>query len=210
MALYPTYDWLQNKLGGRKSLSATVLVILGLALTLGPVAAAASATVDLGSDLAERATSGDLKVPPAPEELKDIPVIGPKIAEVWTLFERNLDGALAMHGSQILEVSKTLFGKILGVGLLAMALSVIIVGALLSPGPRLQKASKGLQTECLLPAVENSFFWQAPQFAVSQKASLELPQYRRLRLDTFRDFWNFLCANPCLDMPNPVNYSGWP
>ena len=38
VALYPAFDWLQSKLGGRKGLASTILVLVGLFLTLGPVA----------------------------------------------------------------------------------------------------------------------------------------------------------------------------
>ncbi len=138
VALYPAFDWLQGKLGGRKSLATTILVLLGLLLTLGPVATAVSGAAELGSEFAEQAASGELKVPPAPEGLKEFPLVGGKVSDVWTMFESNLSGALAKYGAQILEVTKSLFGKVLGIGigLLGLALSVIIMGALFSPGPQ--------------------------------------------------------------------------
>ena len=139
VALYPAFDWLQSKLGGRKKLATTILVLLGLVLTLGPVATAVSGAAELGSEFAEQADKSELKVPPAPEGLKELPLVGDKIADVWGMFERNLDGALAKYGTQILEITKSLFGKVLGIGigLLGLALSVLIMGALFSPGPSL-------------------------------------------------------------------------
>ncbi|WP_170325591.1 AI-2E family transporter [Ruegeria arenilitoris] len=139
VALYPVYDWLQSKLGGRKKLASTILVLLGLVLTLGPVATAVSGAAELGSNFAEQADRGELKIPPAPDGLKELPLVGAKIADVWGMFERNLDGALAKYGAQILEITKSLFGKVLGIGigLLGLALSVLIMGALFSPGPNL-------------------------------------------------------------------------
>ncbi|WP_164660117.1 AI-2E family transporter [Tropicibacter sp. Alg240-R139] len=144
VALYPVYDWLQAKLGGRKGLASTVLVLLGLVLTLGPVATAVSGVAELGSEFAEQAASGKLKIPPAPEGLKEIPIVGGKLADAWAMFERNLDGAIAKYGPQILEITRTLFGKVLGIGigLLGLALSVIIMGALFAPG---QQVVGGLQ-----------------------------------------------------------------
>lgn len=139
VALYPAFDWLQSKLGGRKKLAATILVLVGLVLTLGPVATAISGAAELGSEFAEQASKDELKVPPAPEGLKELPLVGDKISDVWGMFERNLDGALAKYGAQILEITKSLFGKVLGIGigLLGLALSVLIMGALFSPGPNL-------------------------------------------------------------------------
>lgn len=139
VALYPAYDWLQEKLGGRSKLAVTIMVLVGLVLTLGPVATAVSGAAELGAEFSEQAARGELKLPPAPEGLKDLPIVGPKATDVWVMFEKNLDGALAKYGAQILEVTKSLFGKVLGIGigLLGLALSVIIMGALLKPGPQL-------------------------------------------------------------------------
>lgn len=139
VAIYPLFDWLQKKLGGRKGLSATILVLIGLVLTLGPIASAVSGAADLGSDFSEQAAAGTLKLPPPPERLGEIPVLGPRLVETWSMFEKNLDGALAKYGPQLLDLMRTLFGKVLGVGvgLLGFALSVIVMGVLLSPGPSL-------------------------------------------------------------------------
>ncbi|MCA0871520.1 AI-2E family transporter [Seohaeicola saemankumensis] len=139
VAVYPAFNWLQSKIGGRKGIAATVLVLIGLAVTLGPIASAVSGVADLGAEFSEKAAAGTLKMPPPPEKLNDFPVVGPPLAETWSMFEKNLDGALAKFGPQILGVTQTLFGKILGigVGLLGLALSVIVMGALLSPGPQL-------------------------------------------------------------------------
>lgn len=139
VAIYPLFDWLQKKLGGRKGLSATILVLIGLVLTLGPIASAVSGAADLGSDFSEQAAAGTLKLPPPPKRLGEIPVLGPRLVETWSMFEKNLDGALAKYGPQLLDLMRTLFGKVLGVGvgLLGFALSVIVMGVLLSPGPSL-------------------------------------------------------------------------
>lgn len=145
VALYPAYEWLAAKLGGRKSIASTLLVLVGLALTLGPVGSAFTAAIELAGDFSDRAAAGQLKVPPMPEGLGDIPLIGGKIASIWGQFESNLTRALGIYGPQILEFTKVLFGKATGIGvsLLALALSVIVMGILFGPGPKL---AQGVQT----------------------------------------------------------------
>ncbi|MEP3033128.1 MAG: AI-2E family transporter, partial [Pseudoruegeria sp.] len=139
VALYPLYDWLQAKLGGRKSVASTILVLLGLGLTLGPIGTAISGAIDISADLAERAAAGTLQMPPVPPKLMDLPLIGPKAVEVWTYFETNLGAALSTYGPQILDFTKVVFGRAAGIGisLLGLALSAIIMGALFGPGPKL-------------------------------------------------------------------------
>lgn len=144
VALYPIFDWLQARLGGRKKVAATLIILVGLALTLGPVASAVTGAVDLGSELAEKAASGSIEIPPVPDRLKELPVVGSQITDIWGLFEKNLGAAMAKYGAPILEISKALFGKVLGIGLglLGLALSVVIMGVLFIPGPKL---TQGLQ-----------------------------------------------------------------
>lgn len=139
VAIYPVFDRLQSMLGGRKGIASTILVLIGLVVTLGPIASAISGVADLGAEFSDKAAAGTLKFPPPPEGLGEYPVIGPPLLETWSMFEKNLDGALAKFGPQILDVTQALFGKVLGigVGLLGLALAVIVMGALLSPGPNL-------------------------------------------------------------------------
>lgn len=144
IALYPLYEWLANKLGGRKSLASTLIVLAGLAVTLGPLGTAISGAIDVFGDLSERAAAGTLKVPPAPEGLGDLPVVGPKLLQTWNLFERNLDAAMSTYGAQIIDFIMAVFGAAAGIGmsLLGLALAVIIMGVLMAPGPKL---SLGIQ-----------------------------------------------------------------
>jgi predicted PurR-regulated permease PerM len=153
VALYPLYTWLEGKLGGRKSLASSIIVLLGLALTLGPVGSAVSGAIEIARSLSDQATAGTLKVPSPPENLKDLPLVGPKLAEVWSLFERNLDEALTIYGPQIKEIGKTVFGRAAGIGLslLGLALSVIIMGILFAPGPKLAVGIQGFANRVFAP-----------------------------------------------------------
>lgn len=153
IALYPAFDWLQKMLGGRKKIASTILVLIGLLLTLGPVATAVSASFGAVGELGEKAASGELKVPPMPERLGEIPIIGSKITEIWSLFERNLQDALSTYGHQLTEIVKVAFGTISGLAfsLLGLALSSIIMGAFLSPGPAIAAKLQNLANRIFAP-----------------------------------------------------------
>ena len=153
VALYPLFDWLQAKLGGRKKTASTILVLAGLALTLGPVATGVSATVHAVTEFGEKAANGQITIPPAPEKLGEIPVFGPKLIDIWSLFERNLALAFETYGAQIKNFSLTIFGTVAGVAfsLLGLALSAIIMGALLAPGPSLVKRLQAFADRVFAP-----------------------------------------------------------
>ncbi|MEH6836355.1 MULTISPECIES: AI-2E family transporter [Falsihalocynthiibacter] len=153
VALYPLYTWLEQKLGGRKSLASGIIVLLGLALTLGPVGSAISGAIEIARNLSDQATAGTLKMPPAPEGLKDLPLVGGKLSEVWSVFEKNLGDALRTYGPQITEVGMAIFGRAAGIGmsLLGLALSVIVMGFLFSPGPKLSLGVQGFANRVFAP-----------------------------------------------------------
>jgi predicted PurR-regulated permease PerM len=153
VALYPLYEWLAGKLGGRKSLASTLIVLSGLALTLGPVGTAVSGAIDVFGDLSERAAAGTLKIPPAPEGLGDIPAVGPKLVQIWSLFEKNLDSAMSTYGAQIIDFIMVVFDAAAGIGmsLLGLALAVIIMGVLMAPGPKLSLGVQNFANRIFAP-----------------------------------------------------------
>ncbi len=139
VAIYPLFDWLAQKLGGRKGLAATVVTLLGLLITIGPLWASISSFIDHFGDLSDRLQSGTLEIPPPPPALEEIALLGPKATEIWELFNTNLALALDRYGPVVLDFAGAVGGAVAGLGfqLLAMALSVIVMGMMLSPGPKL-------------------------------------------------------------------------
>ncbi|MBO9476320.1 AI-2E family transporter [Shimia sp. R11_0] len=139
VAIYPLFDWLQSKLGERRGLAATLITLLGLGLTIGPLWASISGLAEHIATLSGKVQNGTLEIPAPPEGLKDIPVVGPKATEAWHLFNSNMAVALERYGSVILEFASTIGGAVAGIGfqLLAMALSVVVMGMMLPPGPKL-------------------------------------------------------------------------
>ncbi len=139
VAIYPLFDWLSAKLGGRRGLASTLITLLGLALTIGPLWASVSSFIAHFNDLSHKLQSGKLNLPPAPEGLSEIALVGPKATEIWNLFNNNVAVALERYGDVVLGFATTVGGAVAGLSfqLLAMALSVIVMGMMLSPGPKL-------------------------------------------------------------------------
>ena len=139
VAVYPLFDWLSSKLGGRRGLASTLITLLGLALTIGPLWASVNSFFAHFNELSDKLKTGKLDLPPAPEGLSEIALVGPKATEIWNLFNNNLAVALDRYGDVVLGFATTIGGAVAGLSfqLLAMALSVIVMGMMLSPGPKL-------------------------------------------------------------------------
>ena len=153
VALYPVYDWLARRLGGRRALAAGILTLGLLAIVLGPVSLLAANLVDSVHRIAADLQSGALRVPPPPARLADLPVLGAKVSEAWTLASTNLDAALARYGPALLPKGSYLLVQVaaLGADLLKVVASIVIAGFLFLPGPRFAAGVRAFASRIIAP-----------------------------------------------------------
>lgn len=153
VALYPAYDRLARRLGGRRVPAAALMTLAMLATILGPVSLLAANLADSVHRIASDLQSGALRVPPPPVRLGELPVLGPKIAEAWTLASTNLDEAMARYGPAILPAGGGVLAHIaaLGADLLKFVLSIVIAGFLFLPGPRFAAGARAFASRIIAP-----------------------------------------------------------
>jgi predicted PurR-regulated permease PerM len=139
IALFPVFDWLAARLGGRRGLAAVLITALNLLIVLGPVTWLGLGLIETLRTLSERLVAGDLLIPPPSEAVKSWPLIGEGAYEIWNLASSNLGVAFAKVAPQF----KPLAGSLLsmagsaGAGMLKFIGAVIISGFLFVPGPSL-------------------------------------------------------------------------
>ncbi|MEO0978136.1 MAG: AI-2E family transporter [Pseudomonadota bacterium] len=153
VALYPAYDWLAGKLGGRKVISAILITLLCLAIVIGPVAVLVVSLVETLSGWFHKITGDGLTLPPLPERLAALPVVGDRIAELWGLAGRSLElfftkvgPMLVPAGGRILSMLASLSGSVL-----FFIVSIILAGCLFVPGPALGKGAKRFADRIMAP-----------------------------------------------------------
>jgi predicted PurR-regulated permease PerM len=146
VALFPLYDWLAERLGGRRSLAAVFITILNLLIVLGPVTWLGLALLENLRTLSERFIAGDLSIPPPFEAVKSWPLIGERVFETWTLASSNLGAAFTKLAPQLKQIGGILLSVAAtgGIGMLKFIASVIVSGFLFVPGPSLIAAVKTL------------------------------------------------------------------
>ena len=146
VALYPVFDWLSSHLGGRPKLAATLVTALCLAIVIGPVAWLGVGLIDSLMEISQQFGTGGLVVVPSPPAgLRDWPIVGDPLYELWSKASNNLEAAFRQLAPYLKPVAGYLlaFAGGLGVGALKFVLSVILAGFLFPSGPRLVSASKG-------------------------------------------------------------------
>jgi predicted PurR-regulated permease PerM len=139
VALYPVYHWVTDRLGGRSALAATLVTVVSLSVIVGPAAWLGFGLIDGLRALAEQVASATLVLPQPPDAVKEWPLIGERTFELWSLASSNVAGALAKIAPQVRPLAGPLFAAAgsAGAGIVKFLLSIIVMGFLFLPGPRL-------------------------------------------------------------------------
>ena len=95
IATWPEMRIVQKRLWGRRSLAVTVMTLVMTAVVLGPIAFAVVVLVDRADEIAAwtRSLAG-VAIPPPPEWVAGLPLVGEKIAERW-------QGVASMHAEDL-------------------------------------------------------------------------------------------------------------
>jgi predicted PurR-regulated permease PerM len=126
--------WLAKRLGGRRGLAATVLVLCSLLLLIVPSVLLSETLIGGAKHFAADLADGKLSVPPPPDKIADWPVVGSQIFDAWRLASENLAAALGRMRPQLEAVSGWLLRAAgsAGVALLQLAASFVVAGVLLA------------------------------------------------------------------------------
>lgn len=144
VALYPVFSWLANCLGGRPRLAAAILTAVNLGIVIGPAAWLGLSAVEGARELAGQLAAGTLVLPLPSEGIRDWPLVGPPLHDIWTSASANLREGL----SEVAPYLKPLAGTVLtlvgdaGMGALMFLVSVVVAGVLFPHGLKLAAASK--------------------------------------------------------------------
>jgi predicted PurR-regulated permease PerM len=148
VALDPVFTRLAKLLGGRPKLSAAILTVINLAIIIGPAAWLGLSAVEGLKDLAGQLTAGELRVPSPPERIKDWPLVGSYLYELWDEFFTNLRSALQVFAPYLKPLASAMLGFAgnTGVGTLKFLLAVALAGFLFPFGSQLVAAGRGFLT----------------------------------------------------------------
>ena len=134
VSIAPLYKFLNNKLGDKPKLSATIIIFVFLAIIITPAYFLVSASTKSLVTIGEKLASGTFHIPPPDASVADWPLIGEQTYNAWSAFSSNLEGAVMQYQEQITELGKSLVNSVMSFssGVLGFILSIIISGVLLA------------------------------------------------------------------------------
>ena len=133
VALFPIFTYLKTRLGGRAKLAVTIITLIGIGIIVGPVSVMATVFVGDAQTFANNVAAGTVVVPPPPEGIATLPLIGEEINDIWQEAAVNLVNVLSRFEPQIKQLSQDLLllAADTGLNILKFLLSIIIAAALM-------------------------------------------------------------------------------
>jgi predicted PurR-regulated permease PerM len=136
------FDAVARAFGGRRGLTAALVVTATLLVLLVPIVRLSESLVAGAQSFAHDVSDGSVHVPPPDPSVADWPVVGPRVFEGWTAASQNLAAALEGARPQLQAVSRWLLGAAgsAGAGVLQLVGSLLIAGVMLSRGEGRRRA----------------------------------------------------------------------
>jgi predicted PurR-regulated permease PerM len=146
VAAYPGFRNLQQRLGGRSGLSATIFTVVLLAVLIVPVVLLAGTLVESIQTLAAHFRAGTLVIPPPPASVETWPIVGAPLKSLWNRASTDLTEAVRSFAPQIKAILPGVFSASAGIALtvLQFALSIIVAGVLLANGEAAYEVTSSL------------------------------------------------------------------
>src|ERR1700733_625900 len=143
VTLYPLHQRIAAHLGGRSGLAATLLVLLGIAVLVVPIAVLMSSLGDSIRTLIEAVQQNTLQIPSPPETVAAWPIIGRKLHAVWSQAHDDLPAFVQSIRPQTGDLTRTALGFIASIGgsLLAFLGALVLAGIFMAFGEYGARAS---------------------------------------------------------------------
>lgn len=134
IGLYPGHQRLTTILDGRSATAAVAVSVFALAVLLVPVVLLSASVVDGAEVVLRGLEEGGLRVPPPPDSVSRIPLVGDSVHDFWRKASSNLESALVQIAPQLKTGLHWLGGLAAGagIGILQFILAIAIAGVLLA------------------------------------------------------------------------------
>ena len=146
ITLYPLQRSLARRIGGRQGLAATIVVISGCLLIVGPAALLMNSFGSSIHDLVRAVQNNTLEIPAPRQGIEEWPLVGKRIHEVWSNAYADLPALVESMQPKIGELARKALSIVasIGVGMLQFLASFIVAGILMAYGEAGTRGSRAI------------------------------------------------------------------
>ena len=133
LAFSPLHNSLTKRLGGSAKIASTIIVLISLAVILIPGWLFLDSIIGGAKELKTSFDAGTLTIPAPTEKVREWPVIGEKLYDLWYAAHTNIKAFLLSYSDELKEYGLKFVNGLLSVvsGSFQMIVSIIIAGVLL-------------------------------------------------------------------------------
>jgi predicted PurR-regulated permease PerM len=136
MAIHPLHNKMSARMGGRPKLASAIIIISVLVIIFLPTWLLIDSLIEQVKQLKDSFDDGSLTIPPPNEKVKDWPVIGPGLYDLWQNASVNLVQTAMKYEDQLIVIGGKIGTGILSAagGIIQIMISFIIAAILLAFG----------------------------------------------------------------------------
>ncbi|MGB7995313.1 MAG: AI-2E family transporter, partial [Photobacterium halotolerans] len=144
VALMPLTLRIQRWYGNRRGLAATTVALLGIVLLVTPLVMISVSVYHASIQVLETLQQGQVSLPGPDSRIADIPVIGDKLFDMWSLFASNLEKAIQTFLPEIKSALSSLIGVLGGAlgDMLIFILSLAIAAGFMTHSEKITASLK--------------------------------------------------------------------
>ena len=146
VTLYPLHRSLAGRIGGRQGVAATIMVLSGLLLIVTPSALLMNSFGTSIYGFVGAVQQNTLEIPAPQEGIKEWPIVGQKVHDVWSKAHTDLPGLVESMQPKIGEVARKALSIVasIGFGMLQFLASFIVAGILMAYGEAGARGSRAI------------------------------------------------------------------
>jgi predicted PurR-regulated permease PerM len=134
VTLYPLHGMLARRIGGRQGLTSAILVILGIILIVVPTWLLINSFADSIQGLIGAVQQNTLQVPPPREGVRNWPIVGKTLYEVWSNAHADLPALVQTMQPKIGDLARSALSMVASIGgtMLLFLASFIVANIILA------------------------------------------------------------------------------
>lgn len=134
VATFPFFNTISQKMGNRRGLAASLIVILFLVVIIVPCVLLADSLIDGLHHLRDTYDQDGHLIPPPDDRVKDWPAFMKPVVDLWQSASNSTQAFVMQYKSQFTDIARYLFRALagVGIGIVEFIAAVIIAGVMLA------------------------------------------------------------------------------
>lgn len=139
VSAHPLFERVKHAVGGRPGLAATILVLLGIVVFVGPISFLVSGLIGTAAGIDNPVTFAQELIPAPPEFIKSIPIVGETAFRHWSIATTNMSKVIDHYSEELISAGRYVAPKLIELvgAVLVFLLALIAAGYLFIIGPKL-------------------------------------------------------------------------